>query len=110
MKVDLSRAIEQLVQEAPRSWLEAVCAELQSSQANTLAETVLQKLPPTHNGDLAYQLSEVVRLAYGVVSWEGAELCDCNVYQSSRSLADRAQDRTLVGRSGAGQRNARPAY
>jgi cardiolipin synthase len=70
MKVDLSRAIEQLVQEAPRSWLEAVCAELQSSQANTLAEIVLQKLPPTHNGDLAYQLSEVVRLAYGVVSWE----------------------------------------
>jgi phosphatidylserine/phosphatidylglycerophosphate/cardiolipin synthase-like enzyme len=71
MKVDLSRAIEQLVQEAPRSWLEAVCADLQSSQANTLAETVLKKLPPTHNGDLAYQLSEVVRLAYGVVSWEG---------------------------------------
>jgi hypothetical protein len=70
MKSDLSQAIEQLVQEAPCSWLEAVCAELQSSQANTLAEGVLQKLPPTHNGDLAYQLSEVVRLAYGVVSWE----------------------------------------
>jgi hypothetical protein len=34
------------------------------------AEIVLQKLPPTHNGDLAYQLSEVVRLAYGAVSWE----------------------------------------
>lgn len=70
MKADLSQAIEELVQEAPRSWLEAVCAELQSSQANTLAEIVLQKLPPTHNGDLAYQLSEVVRRAYGVVSWE----------------------------------------
>lgn len=70
MKVDLSRAIEQLVQEAPRSWLEAVCAALQSSQANTLAEIMLQKLPPTHNGNLAYQLSEVVRLAYGAVSWE----------------------------------------
>ena len=70
MKADLSQAIEELVQEAPRSWLEGVCAELQSSQANSLAEIVLQKLPPTHNGDLAYQLSEVVRLAYGVVSWE----------------------------------------
>ena len=70
MKADLSQAIEQLVKEAPRSWLEAVCAELQSSQANTPAQIVLQKLPATHNGDLAYQLSEVVRLAWGVVSWE----------------------------------------
>ena len=70
MKADLSRAIEQLVQEAPRSWLEAVCAELRSSQPNTRAETLLQNLPLTHNGDLAYQLSEVVGLAYGVVSWE----------------------------------------
>lgn len=70
MKGDLSQAIEQLVQEAPRSWLEIVCAELQSSQANIPVEIVLQKLPPTHNGDLAYQLAEVIRLAYGVVSWE----------------------------------------
>jgi cardiolipin synthase len=38
--------------------------------ANTRAESVLQKLPATHNGDLAYQLAEVVRLGYGVVSWE----------------------------------------
>ena len=88
MKADLSQAIEQLVQEAPRSWLEAVCAELQSSQANTLAEIVLQKLPPTHNGDLAYQLSEVVRLSLWRRLLGGAEFCDCNVYQSSRSLAD----------------------
>jgi len=70
MKADLSRAIEQLVQEAPRSWLEAVCAELQTSRLNTLAESVLQKLPPTHNGDLAYRLGEVVRLNYGAVSWD----------------------------------------
>jgi cardiolipin synthase len=86
MKADLSQAIEQLGQEAPRSWLEAVCAELQSSQANTLAE-IVQKLPPTHNGDLAYQLSEVVRLAYGVVSWEAlsAAIAMCT------SLRDRWQ-------------------
>jgi phosphatidylserine/phosphatidylglycerophosphate/cardiolipin synthase-like enzyme len=70
MKADLSQAIEQLVQEAPRSWLDAVCVELQSLQANTLAERVLEKLPPTHNGDLAYQLREVVRLSQGSISWE----------------------------------------
>jgi cardiolipin synthase A/B len=70
MKGDLSQSIEQLVQEAPRSWLEMVCAALRSSQADTLAETVLQKLPPTHNGDLAYQLAEVIRSADGVTSWE----------------------------------------
>jgi cardiolipin synthase len=70
MKGDLSQAIEQLVQEAPRSWLEIVCSELRSSPANILAEVVLQKLPPTHNGDLAYQSAEVIRLAGGVVSWE----------------------------------------
>jgi phosphatidylserine/phosphatidylglycerophosphate/cardiolipin synthase-like enzyme len=70
MNVDLSQAIQQLVQEAPRSWLEAVCAELQSSKANTPADSVLQKLPPTHNGDLAYRLGEVVRLGDGAISWE----------------------------------------
>ena len=59
-----------MVQEAPRSWLEIVCASLQSSPPSSLAENVLQKLPPTHNGDLAYQMAEVVRLSYGVVSWE----------------------------------------
>jgi phosphatidylserine/phosphatidylglycerophosphate/cardiolipin synthase-like enzyme len=70
MKAELSQAIEELVQEAPRSWLEAVCAELQSSKTNTLAEVVLGRLPPTHNGDLAYRLREVVRLCSGAISWE----------------------------------------
>ncbi len=70
MKGDLSQAIEQLVQEAPRSWLEMVCAVLRSSQADTLAAPVLQKLPPTHNGNLAYQLAEVIRFADAVTSWE----------------------------------------
>jgi len=87
MKTDLSQAIEQLVQESPRSWLEAVCAELQSAQANTPAETVMQKLPPTHNGDLAYQLSQTVRLACGVVSWEALS----SAIAMCSSLGDRWQ-------------------
>jgi phosphatidylserine/phosphatidylglycerophosphate/cardiolipin synthase-like enzyme len=70
MTTDLSQAIERLVQEAPRSWLETVCADLQSLEANTPPEIVVQRLPPTHNGDLAYQLAEVIRVAYRVLSWE----------------------------------------
>src|ERR1039458_1310796 len=70
MKADLSDAIEQLVQEAPGPWLEAVCAGLQSGPAGAPAENMLQRLPPTHNGDLAYRLREVIRLSEGTISWE----------------------------------------
>src|SRR5438552_4692645 len=70
MNGDLSKAIEQLVQEAPRPWLETVCAALQSWPAGALAENMLQRLPSTHNGDLAYQLRELVRLSEGAISWE----------------------------------------
>jgi phosphatidylserine/phosphatidylglycerophosphate/cardiolipin synthase-like enzyme len=87
MKTDLSQAIEQLVQEAPRSWLEAVCTALESSHANTLAKNLLQKLPPTHNGDLAYRLAEAIRLADGVVSWDSLS----SAIQMCASLLDRWQ-------------------
>jgi hypothetical protein len=70
MKPDLSEAIEQLVQEAPGPWLEAVCAGLQSSSAGATGENMLQRLPGTHNGDLAYRLREVIRLTSGTISWE----------------------------------------
>jgi len=70
MKAALREAIEQLVQEAPGLWLETVCAGLQSCPAGVLAENMLHRLPPTHNGDLAYRLREVVRLSEGTISWE----------------------------------------
>ena len=70
MNGDLSKAIEQLVQEAPRPWLETVCAALQSWPADALSENMLQRLPSTHNGDLAYQLRELVRISEGAISWE----------------------------------------
>lgn len=70
MKADLSEAIEQLVQEAPGPWLEAVCAGLISGPASAPAENVLKRLPSTHNGDLAYRLREVVRLSAETISWE----------------------------------------
>lgn len=70
MKADLSDAIEQLVQEAPGPWLEAVCAGLQSGPAGATSENMLERLPPTHNGDLAFRLREVVQLSAGTISWE----------------------------------------
>jgi cardiolipin synthase len=70
MNAELSEAIEQLVREAPGPWLEAVCAGLQSWPAGAVAENVLQGLPATHNGDLAYRLREVIRLSAGTISWE----------------------------------------
>jgi cardiolipin synthase len=83
MKAELFDAIEQLVQEAPGPWLEAVCVGLHLWPASAPAENMLQRLPPTHNGDLAYRLREVVRLSEGAISWEalsaaialGASLC-----------------------------------
>jgi len=70
MRASLTEAIEQLVQEAPGQWLEAVCATLQTWPGNDPAENVLQGLPSTHNGDLAYSLRQVVRLSEGTISWE----------------------------------------
>src|SRR5208283_2441060 len=61
MNAALTEAIEQLVQEAPGTWLEAVCAGLQSGPAGATAESMLERLPSTHNGDLAYRLREVVQ-------------------------------------------------
>jgi cardiolipin synthase len=79
MKADLSQAIEQLVQEAPRSWLEAVCDGLQAGPAGAPVENMLRTLPPTHNGDLAYRLGEVIRLSESIISWEalGAAIALC---------------------------------
>jgi len=72
MNASLSQAIEQLVREAPRSWLEVVCVKLQSAAADTPVEAIHQSLPATHNGDLAYLLREVLRLSMGTISWEAA--------------------------------------
>jgi cardiolipin synthase A/B len=70
MKADLSEAIEQLIQEAPGPWLERVCIALQSWPTGPPTESMLHRLPSTHNGDLAYRLREVVRLSEGAISWK----------------------------------------
>lgn len=70
MNTELIEAIEQLVQEAPGPWLEAVCTGLQSGPAGAASENMLERLPSTHSGDLAYRLREVLQLSEGAISWE----------------------------------------
>jgi cardiolipin synthase A/B len=43
---------------------------LRSWPAGSIAENMLQRLPPTHNGDLAYRSREAIRLGEGTISWE----------------------------------------
>jgi phosphatidylserine/phosphatidylglycerophosphate/cardiolipin synthase-like enzyme len=70
MKEDLSGAIDKLVREAPQSWLEAVCSELQSWPAGANSQSQMHRLPPTYNGDLAYRLREILQLSDRAMSWE----------------------------------------
>jgi phosphatidylserine/phosphatidylglycerophosphate/cardiolipin synthase-like enzyme len=70
VKVDLSGCIDELIREAPRSWLEALCAELKSWPADAHAETLLHRVPSTYNADLSYTLRDALRLASGNMSWE----------------------------------------
>ncbi len=50
MNGDLSKAIEQLVQEAPRPWLETVCAALQSWPAGALQAIMVRRLKSELHG------------------------------------------------------------
>jgi cardiolipin synthase A/B len=70
VKADLSGCIDDLIREAPRSWLEALCTELKSWPADAQAETLLHRVPPTYNADLSYTLRDTLRLAAGNMSWE----------------------------------------
>jgi cardiolipin synthase len=70
VKADLSGCIDDLIREAPRSWLEALCTELKSWPADAQAETLLHRVPPTYNADLSYTLRDALRLASGSMSWE----------------------------------------
>jgi cardiolipin synthase len=67
---ELQIAIERLIQQAPTSWLLEVCAELRSWSPGSPGAEMAVRLPSTYNGDLAFQLSSIVRQAEGLLSWE----------------------------------------
>src|SRR5215472_2831500 len=63
MKPELCGLIDELVHEAPRSWMETVCKELRSWPAGAAMGSHLHRLPATYNGDLSYKLHQVLRAA-----------------------------------------------
>jgi cardiolipin synthase len=66
----LQTAIEELIQQAPVSWLKTVCAELRSWPPQSTCAEMISRLPETHNGDLAFQILGILRQSEGLLSWE----------------------------------------
>lgn len=77
MYEDFALAVERLIEKAPRAWLDASCEALKRLPASANAEQVLKSLPITHNADLSFLMSEVMRLASSQMSWEalGWSIC-----------------------------------
>lgn len=70
MSDDFCAAVENLVGKAPEGWLSATCETLRTLPASATLDLVRQRLPGTHNADLAYCLGRVLDLASTQMSWE----------------------------------------
>jgi cardiolipin synthase len=67
---DLITAIEKVVRTAPAEWLVDWCLVLQNCPAAISIESVVGRIPPTHNADLAHSACRIVSLSVGRMSWE----------------------------------------
>jgi cardiolipin synthase len=67
---EISSAIDKLVRKAPSAWLKDVCQVVGSWPKDVYAEGMIASLPITHNGDLAFQLRQILLSAEGKMSWE----------------------------------------
>jgi cardiolipin synthase A/B len=92
---EISSAICTLVRKAPRSWLREVCQVVRTWPRDVHAEGMTASLPITHNGDLAFQLREIVRSAEREMSWE-ALATSIEVCASVRSIWEGEQNIELV--------------
>ncbi len=70
MPDDFSIAVENLIRKAQAGWLTASCEALRSFPATANVDFVIKRLPATNNADLSFLMTEVVRLAFGKMSWE----------------------------------------
>lgn len=66
----IASATENLVRNAPAAWLTSTCDALRSFPPTATEGFVLPRLPATNNNDLAFRMTEVIRLATGQMSWE----------------------------------------
>ncbi|MBZ5697633.1 MAG: DISARM system phospholipase D-like protein DrmC [Acidobacteriia bacterium] len=92
---ELSSAIDTLVRKAPSSWLREVCQVVRVWPKDGHAEGMIASLPITHNGDLAFQIRELVRSAEGEMSWE-ALATSIEVCASVRSVWESEQNIELL--------------
>lgn len=104
---EISSSIDKLVRKAPSSWLSEVCQVVQSWPKDARANLMVSRLPITHNGDLAFQLRELLQLAEGRVSWEALATA-IEVCASARSAWDVEQQIELLW-SGPAPANRVPA-
>jgi cardiolipin synthase len=70
MVSDLITAIEKVARTAPTGWMVDWCLVLQNCPASISVESVVGKIPPTHNADLAHAACRVASLSAGQMSWE----------------------------------------
>lgn len=67
---DFSLAIERLIQQAPKTWLNSVIETLKILPARLSPDEVVADFPVTHNADLSSLIGEVVDQAHGRMTWE----------------------------------------
>jgi cardiolipin synthase len=70
MASDLIAAIEKLVKTAPAGWTVDWCLALQNCPAGISVESVVGKIPKTHNAELTRAACRVASLSAGRMSWE----------------------------------------
>jgi len=83
MNDQLCAAIDDLIREAPRSWLESVSNELRSWPGGAEGKGLIHRLPQTYNGDVAFKVREIISMAEGALSWE-ALACTISVASTLR--------------------------
>src|SRR5258708_37527204 len=90
--IELGPEIDKLVRKAPRLWLSEVCLEVRSWPPDLHADTLIARLPGTHNADLAFQIAEIVRRGKGLMSWQALacsiEVCAAvySIWQSEQQI------------------------
>jgi cardiolipin synthase len=93
--VEFNSAIDRLIRKAPSSWLKEVCRVVRSWPRDVPADQLMAELPATHNGDLAFQLRELIQLKREAMTWE-ALATSIEVCASVRSLWESEQQIELL--------------
>lgn len=67
---DFNTIVDSMIRKAPGGWVTSVCNVLRGFPASESVEIILKSLPATNNADLAFLVTDVVRHASKLMSWE----------------------------------------